>query len=506
MENKGIKLLPSQQNALERMLEFVTNSDKKVFVLKGYAGTGKTTLMKSLIQELKKKGYPYYLLASTGRAAKVLANATQAEQSPNTVPENEDVIKRPAARTVHGLIYKYLSFNQDLDKIVEDREKGVDFYSERLLLLFSVSRAEPSSTGRSRIYITDEASMISDVIEKNAAQAKFGSGCLLTDFLGYDFSQGKFIFVGDACQLPPVNQETSPALTPAYFRIKFGIEADEAELTEVVRQEKGNDIAVAAEGLRFLFYHPEPYQWAKFPLKGFSHIHLVSSQADLLQRYIDDIKNYGYSKATFITGTNRQCNILTSIIRPTLGIHQSTIKKGDLLLVTQNNLVSGLMNGDLVEITSVSDVVIRKAGMTFVPISVRELYTGKVYSQYIIADIIYSNMTNLTPDQQRELYIDFHIRMKAKGIHRNMKEYDDNLRKDEFLNALHAVFGYVLTCHKSQGGEWDNVYLDISRSFPLQRKPYVYQWVYTAMTRAKKDLYIVDDFFITSPCQPLTNP
>lgn len=498
MENdKEIKLLPSQQQALNRLMEFVTSPDIRIFVLKGYAGTGKTTLMKSLICKLQEKNIPFHLLASTGRAAKVLTNATSTDIPENTA-ENEVPRKSPVASTVHSLIYKYVDFNQNLDELVDRREKNsVDDCSERLLLLFKAAHAKPSSTAH--IYITDEASMISDVVDRNAAQAKFGSGQLLTDFLAYDSPQGKYIFVGDACQLPPVNQQTSPALTPAYFRERFSLNTEEAELTEVVRQAKGNDIAVAAERLRYLYYHPEPYKWAKFPLKGYSHIHLVRSQADLLQRYIHDIKCYGYSKATFITSTNRQCNVLTSIIRPALGISQPTIKAGDLLLVTQNNLVSGLMNGDLVEITSVSEAVVRRAGLTFIPVSVKELYTGKVHSQYVIADIIYSNLTNLTPDQQRELYIDFHIRMKKKNIKRKSPEYDDALRKDEFLNALHCVFGYVLTCHKSQGGEWDNVYLDIARNFPLQPKPYVYQWVYTAMTRAKQDLFVVDDFFITAP-------
>ena len=187
--------------------------------------------------------------------------------------------------------------------------------------------------------------------------------------------------------------------------------------------------------------------------------------------------------------------MLTQLLRPALGIHSQLLSVGDLLLVTQNNYISGLMNGDLV---IVEDVVIqeKRAGLTFLKVSIKELMSQKTYSQLLIAEVLYGNFTNITAEQQKELFIDFYIRMKKRGIRQKSKEFDDQMLEDPYLNALRAVFGYALTCHKAQGGEWEHVYLDIPRHFPLQEKPYVYQWVYTAMTRASKELYVVNDFWV----------
>lgn len=477
MNNNKITLREGQQRALLRLLEFVSNSQKRVFILKGYAGTGKTTLIRSLIDRLKKFNTPYHMVASTGRAAKIMSNITD---------ETTD--------TVHGLIYKYSNFNQDIETIVKDRAKsGVD-KSGQLMLKFEITKVR-NQTDTAHIYIVDEASMISDAPDKNPRQAVFGSGRLLNDLLEYD-NKGKFVFVGDTCQLPPINQKISPALTGTYLKDTFNINVEEAELTEIVRQDKGNDIVLAAQKLRKLYFNPQPWKWAKFPLKGCKNIRMLSNQVELLQLYIKDLKAHGYNASTLICTTNRQCGILTNIIRPALGIDKSTLTVNDLLLVTQNNLISGLMNGDLVKVTEIGDVVIRRAGLTFTMVSVMELFTKKVYSQLIITDIIYSNHINLSQEQQKELFIDFYIRMKKEGIKQNTLEFNGKMLTDPYLNALRCVYGYAITCHKSQGGEWDNVYIDIPRNFALQPKPFVYQWMYTAMTRAKKNLFVVDDFYI----------
>ena len=361
------------------------------------------------------------------------------------------------------------------------------------MLKFEVTKA--NNTNTAHIYIVDEASMISDVPDKTSSQAMFGSGRLLHDLLEYDIN-GKFVFVGDTCQLPPISQKTSPALTGTYMKSTFNISVEEAELTEVVRQNKDNDIVLASQKLRKLYFNPQPWKWAKFPLKGCKNIRMLGSQAELIQLYIKDLKAHGYNASTLICTTNRQCDILTNIIRPALGINKLTLATDDLLLVTQNNCISGLMNGDLVKITEIGDTVIRRAGLTFLTVSVTELFTNKAYSQLIITDIIYSNQINLSQEQQKELFIDFYIRMKKEGIKQNSDTFRSRMMSDPYLNALRCVYGYAITCHKSQGGEWNNVYLDIPRNFALQPKPFVYQWMYTAITRAKKNLFVVDDFYI----------
>ncbi len=473
---KPVTLKKEQQYAFDRMVEFIRDNNAKVFILKGYAGTGKTTMMKVLVEELSRRNLPYSLLASTGRAAKILSNVTN----------------RPA-QTIHGEIYKYQGLSEDLDRVVRERERtGVDSTGQ-ILIKFDFEQITREDTNV-WYYIVDEASMVSDTEDKTATQAVFGNGRLLQDLLNYD-AVGKFIFVGDACQLPPIQQKLSPALSASYFRDVFNIQAEEVELTEIIRQEAGNDLLFASQRLRKLYFNPPSIKWAKFPFRGYKNIHLANSQVDLLQGYVDDVKKNGFNYATLLCQSNRQCDTLTRFLRPAFGITSPQLSPGDLLLVTQNNNISNLMNGDLVVVKSI-EIKEKRAGLTFLKVSVEELFTKKVNSQLLIADILYGNQTNLSQPQQKELFIDFFIRMKQKKIGQKHPLFKKMLLDDPYLNALRAVFGYALTCHKAQGGEWNHVYLDIPRSFPLTEKPYVYQWVYTAITRAKEELYTINDFWV----------
>lgn len=469
-----ITLTHDQKCVMARFLEFI-NSDVRVFVLTGYAGTGKTTMVQEMLRVLRERRNTYRLLASTGRAAKILQNTSGEE-----------------ACTVHSMIYKYKGFNQDLQKLVETREKSKVDHTGELLLNFALTTAADDCG--TTFYFIDEASMVSDVRPPHPNQAIFGSGRLLNDLLQYD-ANGKFVFIGDPCQLPPVGQSFSPALSTRYFAGSFGMAAIEATLTEVMRQAKGNDIVLSAAKMRRLYANPQPWKWAKFPMKGFANIHLVHSQLDLVQRYIRQVKSKGYNDSTMICFSNRQCGSVTNVLRPALGMKSPEIEVGDLLLVTQNNMLSGLMNGDLVVVQSIGEKEVR-AGLTFVNVSVQELFTKRVCSQKLVADILYSNQTNLSQSEQKELFVDFYIRMRKQGVEQKNPLFDKKLCEDEYLNALRAVWGVALTCHKTQGGEWNNVFLDIPRNLAVQDKPYVYQWMYTAMTRARKELYIVDDFYL----------
>lgn len=470
-------LTPGQQNAFDSLKDFLKNKTLKVFILKGYAGTGKTTLMKKVIKEMQQQNLHFSLLASTGRAAKILANATGC-----------------SAKTIHSEIYKFTDLNQDLEKVAENRESTKIDSSGQLYLSFELTPKDHQENEPTHFYIIDEASMISDDVDKNSTQAHFGSGRLLTDLFNYD-NLGKFIFVGDVCQLPPVSQSLSPALSSEYIEDNFNFKCLERELTEVVRQSAEVDIVRSAHKMRKLFYNPQPWTWAKFPLRGYKDIHILNSQTTLINEYIKKVDEEGYNNATLLCFSNKQCDITTQLLRPSFGHYSHSLEIGDLLLITQNNLISGLMNGDL---GVIEDVVIqeRRAGLTFLKVAIKELFTQKVYSQLMIADVLYGNQTNITQPQQKELYIDFYYRMKDRDIKQKSFAFKQNMLNDPYLNALRAVFGYALTCHKAQGGEWDYVYLDIPRNVPALQKPYVYQWVYTAMTRAKKGLYIVDDFWV----------
>ena len=196
-----------------------------------------------------------------------------------------------------------------------------------------------------------------------------------------------------------------------------------------------------------------------------------------------------------IARSNSLCSLFTKTIRPALGFDNYQLCIGDLLMITQNNLISGLMNGDMVKVTQMGNRV-QQAGLTFLNIEVEELFSGKRYSQFLIEDIVYGQQTNLLQNQQQRLFMDYYYRMKDKGIKQSSKLFRENMLKDEYLNALRAVYGYVLTCHKSQGGEWKNVYLDIPRNAAFNPDATTYQWLYTAMTRASDTLYITNDFYI----------
>ena len=279
-KKKKLTLTPSQRAAMDKFNEFIADKDAKVFILKGYAGTGKTTLVTKIIEKLEQDCCSFSLLASTGRAAKILANTTQRD-----------------TRTVHSKIYRYNDLSQDLDKLSENKDLYKVDFTGQLLLNFDLTPIDNSNNTVSRYYIVDEASMVSDKKDLNPAQAAFGSGRLLNDLITFD-SMGKFIFVGDVCQLPPVEQNISPALDASYMKSKYGIDAYVSELTEIMRQSHGNDIVYSAEKLRELFYNPQSTRWATFPMKGYRNIHVMKSQIELIHLYVETVKKNGFNAAT----------------------------------------------------------------------------------------------------------------------------------------------------------------------------------------------------------------
>ena len=476
-ENEKLVLTPSQREALNRLKTFVESGQEKVFILTGYAGTGKTTLMRKFIKWLSEHKHSFTLLASTGRAAKVLSNKAGGK-----------------AMTIHSCIYTFTAFSQDIEKLVHqiEAEKGADSTGQ-LLLQFAALKVVNVDNCQ-KVYIVDEASMVSDVRDKNPTQAIFGTGKVLTDLLNYD-AKGRFIFVGDACQLPPMLQDFSPALAETYMQNVHHVKVTHARLQEIVRQEDTNDIIKAAARVRMLYEKPPQVTWAKFPLRGYQHIEIHPSQISLIDAYIRKVKEKGFNATTLICGSNRSCGMLSQLIRPALGFHSGNLEVGELLLVTQNNLPTGLMNGDFVKVVSIGNRI-RQAKLTFLHVEVCEMVTEQTYSLLLIEDILYSGMTNLSQISQKALFIDFYRRMKEKKISSKSQEFKDCMLNDSFLNALRAVYGYAITCHKAQGGEWEDVYLDIPRRLSHKPTRVTYQWLYTAVTRASNRLHVVDDFFI----------
>ena len=460
-DTSDIQLSRSQENVLTQILDFVNHSTDRVFILKGYAGTGKTTLMRFLIKSLAEKEKRYRLLASTGRAAKVLANLSEANGQTSTI---------------HSMVYEFNGLNKEFE---EKEEPKID-KDGQLFLVFEPSKLDKNSVPET-VYIIDEASMVSDVATKDVTQAKFGDGRLLKELLEYDARPGsKFIFVGDPCQLPPIEQYYSPALMKDYFQENFGMEAQEAQLTEIMRQENVCGIVDASKQIRRLYNAaPESSQkyglqklWGFLPFRRYKDIQLHSNLDALLNDYVAKVQASGLNSAVCICRSNKACSQLSAM--PT-----------------------GLMNGDMVTVEEIATQVTVRAQLTFRQVKVKELFTGRTYSTLLIEEIAYQDRLNLDNRQQQALFVDFIIRMKEKGITQKQKKaFYNAMFQDPYLNALRCVFGYAITCHKSQGGEWEEVYVHVPRNITLNPTKETYQWIYTSMTRARKTLHMIDDFYI----------
>lgn len=469
-----LTLTAQQEKTFANLCNFVESSSCKIFILKGFAGTGKTTLMGGFIKWMEEKEIVYSLLASTGRAAKILSDKT------NTL-----------ATTIHSHIYCFKDLDDDIESMSAKQNLIAADDKGQISLVFDLKRINAEIE---KIYIVDEASMVADIPDTGTSFAKFGTGELLKDLLTYDV-KGKFIFVGDPCQLPPIGQTISPALSKVYIEQKYRHNIQQTELTEIIRQESTNGIISASLLLRNLHASNPNVKFASFPFKGHSNIIMHSSHASLLGAYIQKLKDFGFEYSTLICQTNRHCSDLNKIIRSSLGKSSDYLESGDILLVTQNNYLTALVNGDLIKVIQTGKKE-NRCGLTFLQVNVQELVSKNYYNVLLIEDILYSNATNLNSKQHKDLMIDYFHRMKAKGICQKHQLFKDNMLTDPYLNALKAVYGYALTCHKSQGGEWNEVFLYLDNKIHGLTKPGIYQWLYTAITRAKETLHVVNDWFI----------
>lgn len=493
-KQNDITLTISQQRILEQIQDFVFSSDDRVFILKGYAGTGKTTMMKFVIDDLKEHDQQFKLLSTTGRAAKILVNHTDHE-----------------AGTIHSMIYKYKDFNKDLSEI-DVATAAVDTTGQ-LFLVF-----EPASLSnedrKSMVYIIDEASMISDTEVLDPVQAMFGSGRLLKELIDFDtLPSSKFIFVGDPCQLPPVNGIASPALSSRYFTDVFRMPAQEGQLTEIMRQD--NSIIAAGTYIRKLWAKAPDSEsfyssrvWGTMQFSTFDDIVIHTDLLEMERSYLETIRQNGYNDSIFICNSNAKCMEVSAKIRKALGF-EGSVQKGDLLMVVQNQLTTGLMNGDMVEVVDVgkeSEKIMKSitdqrgfsTELVFRVVRVKELFTKKEYVTLLLETTLTNRQNNLDARQQSGLFLDFILRMKRKGITQKTRkqDFDSAMQRDPYLNALRCNFGYAVTCHKAQGGEWNSVYIQMPRNLTLNPTKGKYQWLYTALTRAKDKVHICREFFI----------
>lgn len=451
---------PGQARLFELMDEFILNEDKyrDVFLLKGYAGTGKTTFINTLIKVLKEFGYKAVLMAPTGRAAKVMAGYA-----------------KRSAFTIHKKIYRQ----------VENTYTGA----------LAFERMKNNSEGT--VYIVDEASMISD-------ERDFGTKSLLHDLLDFVFEQdtNKLILIGDEAQLPPVKMAVSPALHADHLRNHYHNEVTEHCLTEVMRQEQQSGILANATSLRDLLDTKEPA--IRFSTNKFKDIYRMGSE-----RLEDGIRyaydKYGRENTTIITRSNKTAVQYNRYIRNAINYADSEIESGDMLMVVRNNYsilqedskAGFIANGDFVEL-----IKLRKEeemhGFRFVNATLKlvDYPDEPEFDAKMILNTLYSNAPTLTQDENKALYESV---MKDYFWAKSKRERQELLKADPYLNALQVKFAYALTCHKSQGGQWDAVFIDqgyLPPDTPIDND-YI-RWLYTAITRGVKEVFLVNfnkDFF-----------
>lgn len=463
-----------QQTAFEELQKFLEHPIADTFVLKGYAGTGKTFLMQYLGKWLEETNQTFCLLASTGRAATVLQGKTGFD-----------------AKTVHSELYNFSKVEGIDEEILADRPRGSEW--GQMSLQFTTRAPDENQT----IYIVDEASMLSGEQSADSMFANFGSGILLDDLFEVA-GKNKIIFVGDPCQLPPVKQAVSPALDVDWLTEHHRAPVS-FTLQKIERTGPDNGILVLAGAIRQMVNDNIEERFPRLPAADLANVKLYPSDKDLFHEYVAQYKSKGVNGALAIARSNKTVqNINRAMRRELYGSADLPLQLKDVLLVTQNNYSVPLTNGDFVIVTNIGETKTR-VGIEFQEVTVKAVLTDTEYTLLLSLDALHSVKGGLTEDQSKELMIDFSSRMKIKDIKPNSPEYRKAMMEDPYLSCLKATYGYAVTCHKAQGGEWDNVFLFLDKSMYGMPRQELFRWWYTAVTRARRQLNLVNDWWIQRP-------
>jgi ATP-dependent exoDNAse (exonuclease V) alpha subunit len=447
---------------LQKVAVFCKNNDsKEIFILKGYAGTGKTTIISTLVDNLNAIQMKSVLLAPTGRAAKVIANYS----------------KKPAY-TIHKKIYFPTKTSQG----------GVQFTLQ-------------VNKHKNTLFIVDEASMISDQV----TDVRGGSGnSLLEDLLSYVYSgeNCKLILIGDTAQLPPINSELSPALLPETFEWKFQQDIHHMELTEVMRQEEGSGILENATLIRNQI-SDSFFEAFQFQLQGYKDMVRLVDGYEILDAIHAAYDKQGMEDTAFIVRSNKRANLYNQQIRSRILFKESDLSVGDFLMVVKNNYfwldakeeAGFIANGDIIEVL---EIYKRQAlyGFQFANVKVRMLdYPNQIpFETMLLLDTLTSESPSLTYDESNKLYQEVLQDYEQDAMYKRVQKVKSN----PYFNALQVKFSYAITCHKAQGGQWNTVFVE-QPYLPDGKidKEYL-RWLYTAVTRAKEKVYLIgfkDDFF-----------
>ena len=463
-----IELTNKQEEVLNQIHNFI-QSDASVFILRGYAGTGKTTMIQAIERELS-KSRTVKLMAPTGRAARVLAERTGKE-----------------ARTIHKSIYAL-----DTILIKEDKDNSLGY--QEFKYVFSLGKTEGKV-----VAIVDEASMLASKTNCHELYL-FGTGNLMNDLLTFvrpSFG-GKLIFVGDPAQLPPVGEIDSNALSREFFEEK-GLKVMEAELTEVLRQTGDSVILKNAMLIRDILKE-EKRNYLVFEEKA-DDVEVIKPE-NFINKVISD-KKAGESNSVVICYSNRSAYNYNKEIREAIYETISpTIREGDVLMVAQNNYSLDIMNGEFVKVADVGEIIHQSAPvfvqrgasrerviiqLSFVQVTI---VTGgeNPLNCLLLLDLLNNGEPGISIEHHIALYINFC--MRHPELKPGSEQFAGTLKLDSYYNCLKAKYGYAATGHKCQGGEWDKVYVDYSGRTGLSND--CLRWAYTATTRARKTLYIAN--------------
>jgi ATP-dependent exoDNAse (exonuclease V) alpha subunit len=439
----------------------IATSNDEIFVLKGYAGTGKTTIIATVINHLEAINMKCVLLAPTGRAAKVISNYSG----------------KPAY-TIHKRIY----FPK------KSKSGGVSFTLQQ-------------NKFKDTIFIVDESSMISDTSQDSKL---YENGSLLDDLFFYvDAGKNcKLLLVGDTAQLPPVNMTISPALDINTLSLHYQKNVQHIELDEVMRQAETSGILYNATQLRELLdsHFIDTFQ---FNLSGFKDIVRLQDGYDIQDAIQGAYDNYGLEDTVFIVRSNKRANQYNQQIRTSILSKENELSTGDYLMVVKNNYfwlkeeseAGFIANGDIVEILEIRKIQ-ELYGFKFATVKIRMVdYPNQApFDTILMLDTITSESPSLTYEQSNQLYQE--VLLDYEDERQQYKKLQ-KVKENEYFNALQVKFSYAITCHKSQGGQWKTVFVEQPYLPDGIDVDYV-RWLYTAITRAQEKLYLIgfkDEYF-----------
>lgn len=451
----GYEPTTDQDKSLKALSKYLTDTDnEKIFLLKGYAGTGKTTIISTLVKNLSKLRLKASLMAPTGRAAKVMNNYSG----------------KPA-QTIHKCIY----FPQ------KNSKGGVNF-------------VQKENKYRNTVFIIDEASMIPDF---SSGEDLFSGKSLLDDLIEFVFSgeNCRLILIGDTAQLPPVKAELSPALDEEILSRKYHVEVLKEELTNVVRQQLDSGILLNATEMRNGLQNEFPENF-KFKLQSQSDLIRLIDGYEIMDAINSAYENDGHEETAIVVRSNKRANQYNQQIRQKILMREGEIAVGDFLMVVKNNYfwlkpsseAGFIANGDIIEILKVRGIN-DLYGFRFAKIKAQmvDYPNMNAFETVILLDTLESNSPSLKFEDSQKLYQE--VLKDYADIKSKYKQFLA-VKKNEFFNALQVKFSYAMTCHKSQGGQWNTVFVE-QPYLPEGLDENSLRWLYTACTRAKSKLYLI---------------